>query len=76
MRRMKAIQRLRKSGMTTVQIAEAINDKSGGHLVRMYDKRDRFPSKRTFVCILEAAESRGLTLLARDFIDSADSCET
>ncbi len=76
MRHMKAIQRLRKSGMTTAQIADAINDKSGGHLVRMYDKRDRFPSKRTFVCVLETAEARGITLLARDFIDGADSCET
>lgn len=62
--------------MTTTQVAEAINDKSGGHLVRMYDKLERFPSKRTFVCILETAEARGITLLARDFIERSDSCET
>lgn len=73
--RMKAISRLRLSGLSTTQIAEGINDKSGGHLVRAYEKYERFPSKRTFVCIVELAESRGITLMARDFLPLADAQE-
>lgn len=73
---MKAISRLRLSGLTTVQIAEAINDQSRGHLVRAYEKFTRFPSKKSFVCLVELAESRGITLLARDFLAPRDACET
>lgn len=65
---MKAIARLRMSGLTTTQIAEGINDKSGGHLVRAYERGERFPSRRTFECVVDLAESRGITLLARDFL--------
>jgi hypothetical protein len=72
---MKAISRLRLSGLTTAQIAEAINDQSRGHLVRAYEKFNRFPSKRSFVCLVELAESRGITLLARDFLASREACE-
>lgn len=72
---MKAIDRLRKSGMTTTQIAEGIGDKSGGHLVRAYERGKRFPGRRSYTCIVELAESRGLVLLARDFVLSGDSCE-
>lgn len=62
--------------MTTAQIAEAIADKSGGHLVRAYDKHDRFPSRKTFTCIVELAESRGIVLFARDFIPPSLNCES
>lgn len=62
--------------MTTAQIAEAIADKSGGHLVRAYDKHARFPSRRTFVCLVELAESRGITLFARDFLPPMVACES
>ena len=72
---MEAINRLRKSGMTTAQIAEAIADKSGGHLVRAYDKHGRFPSRRTYACIVELAESRGIVLFARDFLAPVEHCE-
>jgi hypothetical protein len=72
---MKAITRLRLSGLTTSQIADAINDKSGGHLVRLYDKHARFPSKKNFICLVELAESRGLMLVARDFIEPDEPCE-
>lgn len=61
--------------MTTAQIAEAIADKSGGHLVRAYEKHNRFPSRKTFTCIVEAAESRGIVLFARDFLAPSNSCE-
>ena len=67
-RSMKAITRLRKSGLSTAQIAEAIADKSGGHLVRAYDKHARFPSRRTFERLVALAESRGVVLFAHDFI--------
>ena len=72
---MKAISRLRLSGLSTAQIADSIADKSGGHLVRAYEKFERFPSRRTFVCIVELAETRGITLLARDFIAPHLECE-
>ncbi len=71
---MKAITRLRMSGLSTAQIAEGINDKSGGHLVRAYERGERFPSRRTFACVVELAESRGITLMARDFMVRA-ACE-
>lgn len=72
---MEAISRLRKSGMTTAQIADGIKDKSGGHLVRLYERGLRFPSRQTYVCIVELAESRGLLLTARDFIREPEVCE-
>lgn len=72
---MKAISRLRLSGLKTPEIAEAINDKSRGHLVRAYENHSRFPSRRTFVCIVELAESRGITLMARDFLDLRAECQ-
>lgn len=73
---MKAIQKLRQSGLGTAEIAAGIGDRSRGHLVRAYEKFDRFPSRRTFTCIVELAESRGITLLARDFLANHDKCET
>lgn len=41
----------------------------------MYRRGDRFPSKKTIVCMVEMAEAKGLTLTARDFIDPMDTCE-
>jgi hypothetical protein len=73
---MQAIVKLRRSGMTTAEIASGIGDKSGGHLVRAYERGERFPSRKTFACMVELAESRGLTFLARDFLNAADKCET
>ena len=72
---MRAIQKLRQSGLGTAEIASGIGDKSGGHLVRAYEKYGRFPSKRTFTCIVELAEARGVPLYARDFLAPKDACE-
>lgn len=72
---MEAINRLRRSGMSTAAIAAGIKDKSGGHLVRLYERGLRFPSRATYVCIVELAESRGLLLTARDFIREPEACE-
>lgn len=70
---MKAIARLRRSGLTTRQIAQGLGCTE--HLVRLYERGLRFPSKKTFVCAVELAESRGLLLTARDFIHENDECE-
>ena len=69
---MKAIQRLERAGFTRQQIAEGSG--VGVAALAMYRRGERFPSKNTYVCIVEMAESKGLTLLARDFIESADAC--
>ncbi|KAF1706261.1 hypothetical protein CSC73_16270 [Pseudoxanthomonas sacheonensis] len=63
--------------MTTAEIAAGIKDKSGGHLVRMYENYTRFPGRERFVCLIELAELRGITLVARDFIPPASeiACE-
>lgn len=68
---MKAITRLRMSGLSAAQIAESINDKSGGHLVRAYEKHKRFPGRDSYARLVELAESRGITLTARDFMGEA-----
>jgi transcriptional regulator with XRE-family HTH domain len=70
---MKAIDRLRKSGLTTTQVAAGIGCTE--HMVRLYERGKRFPSKKNFVCMVELAESRGLMLVARDFISDGDVCE-
>ena len=73
---MEAIRKLRRSGLGTAEIASGAGDKSGGHLIRLYERGKRFPGRKAFVCIVELAESRGLTLLARDFIARTEKCET
>lgn len=70
---MNAINRLRKSGLTTATIAKGVG--CSEHMVRLYERGLRFPSKKKFVCIVELAESRGLLLVARDFIVAGDVCE-
>lgn len=70
---MKAIERLRKSGMTTAQLADGIG--CSEHLVRLYERHKRFPGREKFTCIVEMAESRGLLLTARDFLPPAIECE-
>ncbi len=75
---MNAIKKLRRSGLSTADIADGITDKSGEHLVRMYERDLRFPGRKAFTCIVEIAEARGLTLLARDFLAATREaqCET
>lgn len=66
---MQAIAKLRRSGLTTAQIAEALGVEQ--HTVWAYDRFGRFPTRRTYLCIVELAESRKVTLLARDFLPAA-----
>lgn len=70
---MKAIQRLERAGYTRQQIASGTH--TGIPTLAMYRRGQRFPSKKTFVCIVEMAEAKGLTLLARDFVEPADICD-
>lgn len=70
---MQAIERLRRSGLSTAQIAQGVGCTE--HMVRLYERGQRFPSKNKFTCIVELAESRGLLLIARDFIPPGATCE-
>lgn len=70
---MNAIKRLRRTGLSTVQIAEGIG--CDPHLVRAYERNSRWPGRHNFVCIVEFAEARGIKLLARDFLAANDVCE-
>lgn len=70
---MKAIKRLELAGFTRKQIADGIG--VGMPALAMYRRGDRFPSRKTFVCLVEMAETKGLTLMARDFLEPADHCE-
>ena len=70
---MEAIKKLRRSGMDTAAIAVGVG--CTPPLIYMYERGRRFPGKANFVCLVELAESRGLTLLARDFISRTDKCE-
>lgn len=64
---MDAITKLIRSGMTRKQIALSIG-LTEPTLIGMYERGDRFPGRDNYRAIVELAESRGLTLLARDFL--------
>lgn len=70
---MNPISRLKLTGMSQSAIADGIGVSS--QMVGMYERWDRFPSGKRFICIVELAESRGITLLARDFIEPKAACE-
>jgi len=72
---MKAIQRLKQAGYTRQQIADGLPGRTGIPLVRLYERSKRFPKRDHYRCLVELAEVRGLTLLARDFLDPDESCE-
>lgn len=63
---MKAIRKLEKSGLTTAEIAVAAHTTT--HAIRHYVHMRRFPNKHVFTALVHLAESRGVTLLASDFI--------
>lgn len=72
---MEAMRKLRGKGLSTAQIAAGLG--CSKHLVRAYERYERFPSRHTYICIVELAEAHGLKLAARDFIQPATevSCE-
>lgn len=63
---MKAISKLRQSGLTTREIADGAA--TDPHVIYSYEKFRRFPGQKIFLCLVEMAEARGLTLTARDFL--------
>lgn len=73
--RMQAISKLRRSGMSTQEIADGANTDT--HVIYSYESFRRFPGQKIFLCLVEMAETRGVTLLARDFLPPADAvhCE-
>ncbi|MBV7475367.1 hypothetical protein [Pseudoxanthomonas sp. PXM05] len=70
---MLAITKLRRSGLSTKQIADGLGVEQ--HTVRAYERFDRFPTQRTYLCVVELAESRRITLLARDFLPPARNAQ-
>lgn len=64
---MRALTRLYLSGMTREGVASAIDQST--HSVRLYERGQRFPTRKSFTAIVQLAEERGLLLLARDFIE-------
>lgn len=64
---MKALNLLYRSGLTRATLAAAIDQTT--HSIRLYERGERFPGKQPFTNLVELAESRGMTLLARDFIE-------
>jgi hypothetical protein len=63
---MRVITRLERSGLTTANIAAAIHTTT--QAVRYYRAMQRFPNRHVFTALVALAESRGITLLASDFI--------
>ena len=74
---MQAIAKLRRSGMTTREIADGLGTESLD-VIRSYEKFRRFPGRKFFVCFVEMAEARGMDLQARDFLppSSETRCES
>lgn len=68
---MRAIQRLKQSGMTRSQIAKAIG--CTRHAVRFWETGERSPSHKYRERLIELALERGLLLLASDFSKENDS---
>lgn len=63
---MRAIQRIEATGMPSPRIAEAVHVTS--HALRHYKAMRRFPNQHVYTALVHLAESRGVTLLASDFI--------
>lgn len=67
---MKAINRLRKSGMTRSQIAAELG--VSRHAVRFWETGERSPNHDNREKLLDLAAKRGIVLLATDFSKSKD----
>lgn len=64
---MEAIAKLIRSGLTRKQIALTIGLKTP-HLIGLYAQGKRFPTQKNFRALVDLADSRGILLLARDFL--------
>jgi len=63
---MNAIRRLMDTGLTRADIAAAVHTST--QAIGYYARMMRFPNQHVFTALVHLAESRGLTLLASDFI--------
>lgn len=68
---MRALTLLYRAGMTRASVARAIDQTT--HSIRLYERGERFPARKPFTSMVKLAESRGMTLLARDFIENGDT---
>jgi hypothetical protein len=67
---MRALALLYRAGLNRASVAAAIDQTP--HSIRLYERMERFPAKEPFSNLVKLAESRGMTLLARDFIDNGN----
>lgn len=67
---MRALTLLYRAGLDRSKVAAAIEQTT--HSIRLYERGERFPAKEPFTNLVKLAESRGMTLLARDFIDNGN----
>lgn len=65
-----AISILRRSGLTTAQIAH--ETKRTEHAIRYWERGDRFPDRDSYRALCDLAAKRGLHLVATDFIVAND----
>jgi len=63
---MDAITKLRNTGLTTAEIADAVHCTT--HAIRLYERGLRFPDTERFKAIVDFAKKRGVKLAANDFI--------
>jgi len=68
---MEAIFKLYRSGLNRASVAAAIEADS--QLIGMYERCQRFPGVKNFSRIVKLADSRGITLLAHDFLDKGNN---
>lgn len=64
---MKALTLLYRAGLTPTTVASAIDQTPTS--IRLYERGKRFPTRESYSRLVELAESKGMTLLARDFLD-------
>jgi hypothetical protein len=65
---MRALTLLYRAGLTRASVAAALDQTT--HSIRFYERMERFPAKQPFAALVKLAEQRGMTLLARDFIEN------
>ena len=67
--RMDAIELIRRTGLSTAEIADAVGCTT--HAIRLYERGKRFPNEDNYRRLIELAKSRGVTLTAESFVSKA-----
>ena len=68
---MDAINKLRKTGLTTAEIADGVGCTT--HAIRFYERGLRFPDSEKYKSIIAFAAARGIELSAADFIATGEA---